>query len=773
MLHQKFFRTNNTLVLIQYLAIFPILMKRRISFKKLLTKIAIVFGIIFGLFCLFIGTVYFGLWGALPSEKELKELSLYRASEFYDINNELIGKFYIENRQPIPLDSVPMHVRDALIATEDVRFYDHNGIDTRSLFRVVWKSILLQNKSSGGGSTLTQQLAKNLYKRKPFGIFTMPVAKTKEIFIARKLETVYDKETILALYLNSAPFSGNTHGIESASRKFFNKPTKELTVAEAATLVGTLKATTYYNPNKHPERSITRRNVVLDQMHKYNFISEEALQKHREEPLEIDFASFDEQRGLAPYFREKLRQRMLTWCKENTNLLKQPNLYTSGLKIYTTIDKKMQEMAELATREHLEKLQDQFENEYGSKAPWKRTSDLFKRKVTTLEVYKKLKEKGYSEEAILDSLNVKRKMTVSRFGRRSKVRFSTLDSLEYYLRSLNTGTLIIGKDGAIKTWIGGVDFEHFKYDHVQSRRQVGSIFKPIVYTSALENGMSPCDYFSARQVSYENLNNWSPSNSGSKNEKYLNYSMTEALTQSINTVSVKVLEKTGISNTIQLAERLKISSELPEVPSLALGTGEMSIWEVAGAFSAYINEQKAATPHYLLRIENAQGKVLEKFDTPKPGKEAFSETTRQQMLAMMQNVVNKGTAKRIRSSYGLKNELAGKTGTTQSNKDAWFVGILPDLVTVTWVGHDDHRIGFKSTRLGQGANAALPITARLLQKMNKEPDFDPYTKSTFGSMSAEVSESMDCPPTKRDGFLKRLFTNPDKTKTKNYQKEGN
>lgn len=744
-------------------------MKVNKKLKRILKNIGVVLGIALGIVCFFIGTVFFGLWGALPSKNELKELSQYRASEIYDSNNQLIGKFYIQNRQPIPLDSIPKHLIDAVIATEDARFYEHSGIDTRSLFRVAIKSILLQDKSSGGGSTLTQQLAKNLFKRREFSIFSLPVAKCKEIFIAKRLESIYEKDKILELYLNSAPFSGNTNGIESASRKFFNKPTQKLTTAEGATLIGTLKATTYYNPYRYPERSTKRRNVVLQQMHKYNYLNETDLQKFKQVVLVTDFARFDEQNGLAPYFREKLRQRMLVWCKENTNLLKQPNLYTSGLKIYTTIDKKMQEYAEAATTEHLQKLQGQFENEYGSKKPWGQKSDLFKNKLKTTQAYLKLQDKGYPETQILDSLRKKRTMNVSSFGRHRRVRFSTMDSLEFYLKSLNTGTLAVATDGAIKVWVGGVDFENFKYDHIQSKRQVGSTFKPILYAAALENGMQPCDYISAREVAYENLNNWSPSNSGKKDEKYINYSIKEALTQSINTVSVKIIEETGIPKVIALSEKLNITSKLPEVPSLALGTAELSILEMAGAYTAFINESKAKTPYYLVKVENAQGKILEEFKPEKATEEAFSETTRQQILAMMQNVVNKGTAKRLRANYGLRNELAGKTGTTQSNKDAWFVGVTPNLVTVTWVGHDDHRIGFKSTRVGQGANAALPITAKLLQKMNNDKRFDAITKAKFPEPSEAIIASLECPPTKRDGLLKRLFTNPDKKKIKNFK----
>ena len=671
------------------------------------------------------------MWGSIPNMKEIQELSQYEASEIYDVNNELIGKFYLSNRQPIPYSEIPQHVIDGLVATEDVRFYDHNGIDTKSLFRVFFKTILMQDASSGGGSTITQQLAKNLFSRKDYGLLTLPVVKTKEMVVARRLEKNYSKKEILELYFNTVPFSGNTYGIESASLKYFNKRTSELTPTEAATLIGTLKATYTYDPNRFPERNIQRRNTVLHQMHKYGFLTDAEYKKDIQDSLKLDFGHYDEQRGLAPYFREELRNKMLAWCKENATKDTPYNLYTSGLRIYTTLDKTLQQYAEEAMAEHIGTLQKTYEKEYGKNAPWLTNEALVTSVVKKTQAYKKYKAKDLSEEAIMDSLKIKRKMWLYDIDGKKEVSASTIDSVQHYLKFLNAGMLAIDpQSGAVKSWIGGVNFEHFKYDHIRkSKRQVGSTFKPIVYTTALEQGVKPCDYFSAREVEYENMEGWSPSNSGDVDEEYLNYSLKTALSKSINTVSVKVLEEAGIGNTIALAEKLGITSTLPKVPSLALGTAELSISEMAGAYAAYVNDSKPISPYYLLKVENKKGEVLEEFKHKDTLQAAFSETTRQVMVELLQSVVNNGTATRMRNTYGLRNDMGGKTGTTQSNKDAWFVSVMPKLVTVTWVGNDDHRIGFKTTRTGQGANAALPIAAKLIQKINKDTTFNAITLS--------------------------------------------
>ena len=373
----------------------------------------------------------------------------------------------------------------------------------------------------------------------------------------------------------------------------------------------------------------------------------------------------------------------------------------------------------------------------------------------------------------MDSLNKKRKMVLVDWDGEKTVNASSIDSLQHYLKILNIGSLSIDpKTGAVKTWIGGVDFEHFKYDHIaQSKRQVGSTFKPIVYTTALEMGILPCTYFSAEEVAYENLKGWSPGNSGNKDETYLNYSMEEALSNSVNTVAVKVLEKAGIENVITMAKNMGVFSALPAQPSVALGTGEIYLNELAGVYASYMNSGRAIFPYLIETITDQKDSVLTQFEPKRAVKPAFSEETRQIMVEMMKSTIDKGTASRLRTTYKLNNAIAGKTGTTQNNKDAWFVALTPKLVHVTWVGLDNHEIGFKSTSLGQGANAALPIFAKFMQELNKHPSYNGITTAQFERPNPAVVEMLDCEPVKRDGFFKRLFKNPDKKKTKKFRKK--
>jgi penicillin-binding protein 1A len=741
--------------------------KKRIIIQSLLKLSAL--GML--LFLLFVASVYIGLWGHLPKEGELKELSQNKATEIYDVQGKLLGKFFLSDRKPIQFDQFPDHLVQALLATEDARFYEHEGIDYRSLVRVFFRTILMQDASGGGGSTLSQQLAKNLFQRKRYGFMTLPVVKVKEMITAKRLEKIYAKDEILELYLNTVSFSGNTFGIESASNKFFNKPASDLSIDEASVLIGTLKATYTYDPKLFPERSKNRRDIVLNQLHKYDFLSKDSLTVLLAKPLQLEYVPNNEANGLAAYFREELRKKMEVWCSENSSEQTSYNLYTSGLKIYTTIDAKMQAMAETSMQGHMKDLQAKFEKEYGAQAPWLIDKNIIDSEIKNNATYKALKSQGLSERTILDSLEHKHPMALIDWNGKQEINASVVDSIAHYLKFLNTGTLAIDPStGAVKTWIGGINFEKFKYDHVsQSRRQVGSTFKPIVYTAAIESGIDPCTYFAAKAIQYENLEDWTPSNASDKDEKYLNYSMKAALSNSVNTVAVKVLEEVGIAQTIEQARKMGIKSSLPEVPSLALGTAELNLLELAGAYAAYVNQGKSVQPYFLTKIEDNQGRVLEVFEPATPMEPAFSETSRQLMLDMMQATINEGTGKRIRNTYGLKNAMAGKTGTTQANKDAWFVAVMPKLITATWVGHDNHRIGFKSTALGQGANAALPIVAGMLKKMNADSDFNYITRTKFAAMDEETVKMLDCDLTKRDGFFKRIFTNPDKQKKKKFK----
>ncbi|MFN4763602.1 penicillin-binding protein 1A [Gillisia sp. Q332] len=724
-----------------------------------------VFGGLLALIFLFYGSIYFGLFGTIPSSKELSELKQNEATQILASNGNLIGKYYIFDRQPINYDQLPEHLINALVATEDARFFEHSGIDGRSLFRVFFKSILLQDKSSGGGSTLTLQLAKNLYGRKNYGYFGIVVNKLQESIIAQRLEDIYNKNEILLLYLNTVPFSDNTFGIESASMKFFDKHTRELSLEEAAVLVGMLKASHYFNPRIFPERSRLRRDVVLVQMEKYGYLTGEEMERAKQRDLVLDYHFYSHDQGLAPYFREQLRKDVTSILDTLKNKDGESfNIYRDGLIIHTSLDFEMQEYAEEAVQDHLNELQQTHEKSYGKNAPWEKDKEIILDAVKRTAVYKKLNKEGLSDAEILIKLDEEhREMELFNYKKEEVSKASTLDSIKHYLKFLNAGFLAVEPStGAVKAWVGGVNYEYFKYDHVsQSKRQVGSTFKPIVYTAALESGIEPCSYFSVDEVTYED--GWTPSNSGSYgDDPFMNYNLKTALSQSINTIAVKVLLETGISNVINQAKKMGIESTLPKVPSIALGTAELSVNELAKAYTSYVNQGKSSNPYYINRIKDGEGNLLAEFKPEVAKTRAYSETTREIMIDIMQATVNEGTAQRLRSTYGLKNDIAGKTGTTQSNKDGWFVGILPKLVTVTWVGFDDHRIGFKNTAIGQGANSALPVFAHFMQKLNSDNTFDEITSAKFKAPSAEVLELMDCESKTRDGFFKRLFSNPDK-----------
>lgn len=735
--------------------------KKKTKLLKWLAGLCLAF--LIGIFGFFL-SVYWQLWEPLPSREQLSNIRQSEATEIYAEGGELLGKYFIFDRQPIEFDQIPSGLINALIATEDSRFYKHNGVDRRSLARVIFKTILLQDESAGGGSTLSQQLIKNLYPRKDHGFFSMPVTKVKEGILATRLEKIYSKEEILTLYLNTVPFGDNTFGIESASEKFFGRSAEDLTLEESAVIVGMLKASYRYNPRLFPERSQLRRNVVLNQMQKYGYLTSEEYSIASKKPLTLSYRSFSHDKGIAPYFRASLRAKVQGWLKAyNDSTGNDYNLFTSGLKIYTTLDYQMQQLAEESMKEHLSALQTGFEKSYGKNAPWIKNADIIKGDLVKSTAYQRLKAKGLSEKEILDSMNTKHNIELWDWQGSKVVQASTLDSIRHYKKFINAGVLSVSPfSGEVKAWIGGIDFEHFQYDHVrQSKRQVGSTFKPIVYATALENGIEPCKFYSARQVTYANYNNWTPTNSGQPDYDK-RYAMKAALSGSVNTVAVKVMEDGGMNNVIALARQMGIESDIPEVPSIALGTAELTVMELAKAYTSFLNDGKPASPYFISRVENAQGEVLASFESSIAETSVFSQETREIMIEMMKGVIEEGTGQRLRRIYGLRNDIAGKTGTTQDNKDGWFVGLTPRLVTVTWVGADDHRVGFKTTAMGQGANSALPIFGLLQQKMNADSQFDRYTQVTFPPPSINTLNRLGCVSEKREGLLSRAFVNNDK-----------
>ncbi len=715
----------------------------------------------------FYASIYFGFWGKLPNKEELSSLKQAEATQVLDKDGHLIGKYYIYDRQPITYEELPQHLIDALVATEDARFYEHDGVDNKSLLRVFFKTILLQDKSSGGGSTITLQLAKNLFGRKKYTIFSTVINKLKESFVAKRIEEIYSKQEIITLYFNTVPFPDNTYGIESASQKFFNKPTHQLTLSESATLIGSLKANHSYNPRLFPERSQLRRDVVLQQMTKYNYISSNRSNQTMSQPIKIDYQHFNHDLGLAPYFREEVKKELAKILEKH----KKPDssiydIYNDGLIVYTTMDYKMQSLAEDAMKEHMQVLQSNYEKSYGSSAPWKDNKKLAENAIKNLKIYKTYKEQGLTEKQITDSLSIKKDIELFEWNGNITKKISSVDSLQHYLKFLNTGMIAIDpKTGAVRTYLGGIDYRYFKYDHVsQSERQVGSIFKPFVYTAAIENGMKPCTYFSAKEITYTNLKNWTPKNASEEEDPYLNFTLEKALSTSVNTIAVKVLNEVGIPKVVEQVKKLGITASLSEDPAMALGTDGIKLKELSGAYASYVNQGKSVKPYYISRVEDKNGNLIASFEPEVSEIPAYNEYTRQVLLEMMKSTIDEGTATRLRTSYKLENAIAGKTGTTQDNKDGWFVAITPNLVSITWVGNDNYNIGFKTTALGQGANTALPIFAKLYQKMNQDPIFDPITKSKFEEISEEVLKDIDCKPEKRDNFLKRLFGKKKKKK---------
>ncbi|KAF0235996.1 MAG: penicillin-binding protein [Prolixibacteraceae bacterium] len=701
----------------------------KLSFLKLAIHSAT---ILLFLAILFFVLVFIGVFGPVASKQQLQKINNPVASEVFSADGKVIGRYYIENRSNASFEEISPNIINALIATEDSRFYEHRGIDEIALFRVFVKSVLLQNRSSGGGSTLSQQIAKNLYPRTDYGFFSLPVNKLREAIIAYRMERIYTKNEILTLYLNTVPFSENIFGIEVAAERFFSKSPKNLEIQEAAVLVGMLKANNYYNPHNNPDRAKERRNVVLDQMAKNGVITDTEAEKYKAMPMVIKYSVITYNQGPAPYFTERLKPELVRWCKQNKKENGEPyNLFTDGLKITTTIDYTLQFYAQQSMKEHMKNLQSVFD------AHWK-PRDLFKENPEILKSALRNKEIAgkNTDEKIRTSLftwNGLKDTTITR-----------LDSLKHYLKLLNTGFIAIEpQSGALKAWVGGIDFRFFKYDHVTALRQTGSAFKPFVYLAALESGISPDKYYPNEQKIYTEYQNWSPQNPHGDYGGY--YSMKGALAQSLNTVSVEVLLDAGISNFINTVENLGISADLPVYPSLALGVASVSLKEMVEAYATIVNDGKPVETWYLVEIANSDGKVLEKFNYPPMGEAVVSAENCRAVINMMQAVISDGTGKGIRTRFDVEGDFAGKTGTTQENSDGWFIGLTPNLVTGCWVGAGDPRVHFRTITYGQGAFMALPIVGGFFSKTYNNPKYSYLKNSTFATPGPELYAMLNNP----------------------------
>lgn len=672
---------------------------------------------------LFFIFISLGVFGELPSFEELENPDTALATEIITTDGEVIGKFYAQNRSNITFRQLPPNLVNALLATEDIRFYEHTGVDLRALMRVVTGVLMVSGK--GGGSTLTQQLAKNLFPRENLSKPGLILRKFKEWVIAVKLEKSYTKQEILAMYLNTVEFSDNAFGIKSAAQTYFGKPVDSLRPEESAVLVGMLKAPYQFNPRLHPQASRDRRNVVLAQMNKYDFLTDEEKDSLQAQPILLDYHPVSHEEGPAPYFREHLRLFLKQWCEEN----RKPdgnkyNIYKDGLKLYVTLDSRMQRYAEQAQKEHLTEMQAVFYNYWKGKDPWKNFPKEWQAIYNSHPLVSEMKKAGKSESQILKAMSKPLKMKVFAYPKEKDTIMSRIDSIKYHRMVLQNGFMAVDPaTGAIRVWVGGVNYKYFQYDHVNknTRRQIGSTFKPFVYTVAIrDKGYSPCFQVPNQPVTFEAndprfglITDWTPKNSDAKYGGMM--SLKRGLANSVNTITAYLMHEMTPDAVIQLVKDMGIEAEIPRQPSICLGSADISLFEMTGAYTTYVNKGVYSEPIFITRIEDKNGNVLQEF----MGKqnEVLDEQTAYVMVDLLRNVVNGGTASRLRYKFKLFNDIIGKTGTTQNYSDGWFMGATPDLVAGSWVGCDDRYIRFASMQNGQGASTALPIWGKFFQKV--------------------------------------------------------
>lgn len=697
-----------------------------------------------------------GWLGFMPSFEELENPKTNLATEIYTDDGSTLGKYFIENRTNVPFQELSPNLINALLATEDARFYKHSGIDPRAILRVTIGVLTFSNK--GGGSTLTQQLAKNLFPRDPnANIFKLVFTKLKEWVVAAKLERNYTKEEIIAMYFNTVDFGSLAHGIKSAAKTYFDKSPKELTIEESAMLVGLLKAPTAYSPIRNPENALHRRNVVLHQMYHYDYITKTQYEELKKKPIDVSKYSIqDHTAGIGTYFREFLRPELVKWCdshvKSDGNKY---NLYTDGLKVYTTINYKMQKYAEEAVKEYIGgDLQKQFFTQWKKikKAPFynlsqKEVDELMMHSVKQTPRYSALKVSGMSDMQIKNEFMKPVKMRIFTWRGEKDTIMSPFDSIKYYKSFLQCGLMAVDPlSGKIKAYVGGINYKHFQYDHVSlSQRQVGSTFKPFVYTLAMQEGeFSPCSMVPNVPVSFEmgDGTTWTPSNSGNARDGEM-VTLRWALANSVNYISAYLMKRYSPQSVITLCRKMGITAEIPAVPSICLGTPELTLFEMVGAFATYANQGIYNQPTYLVKICDNKGNVLETF-TPKKSQEAIDQQTAYLMIKLMQGVVEGGTASRLRYKYELKMPIAGKTGTTQNNSDGWFMGITPQISGGVWVGCEDRSAHFRSTAQGQGANTALPVWAIFLKKCYADKSLKLDEKKGFKQPDKPITVETDC-----------------------------
>jgi penicillin-binding protein 1A len=671
-----------------------------------------------------------GVFGPLPKVDELLNPRNNLATIVYSGDMRILGKYYSENRVNVTFRQLDKDLVDALIATEDARFYEHNGVDVKALGRSV--SGIFSGGSKGGGSTLTQQLAKMMFPREKLSKPKLVIRKMKEWIIATRLEKLYTKEEIMALYLNKFDFLNLAVGVKSAAQIYFNRGQDSLRIEQAAMLVGMAKNPSLFNPIRHPDTTKQRRNVVLFQMVKYGYLKKEKYDSLKQLPLGLNFHPEDHNDGPAPYFREYLRDNfMKSWCEKHVNPeTGEPyNIYRDGLRIYTTVDSRMQQYAEEAVSEHMHDLQRIFNKDLATKKNYPFAWNVSKEEIKNImdasisrsDRYKGLKRSGMGHDQILETFQKPTPMRVYSLRGEVDTVLTPFDSIKYYKSFLQTGFMALEpQTGYVKAWVGGINHKHFKYDHVKvSKRQVGSTFKPFVYAMAIDNGLSPCHQVPNVKTCIELPDNkqWCPENSEGPNDKNVGKMKTLkwALANSVNYITAWVMKQYGPHAVVEFVKKLGITSDIPAVPSICLGTPDISVFEMVAAMATFANKGTYVQPTFITRIEDKNGKVLEEF-IPKTN-EVFTEEKAYAMIQLMRGVADYGTGARLRYKFNLRNQIAGKTGTTQKNADGWFMGLTPELAAGCWVGGEDRSIHFNSMAEGQGATMALPIWAKFFLKV--------------------------------------------------------
>ncbi|MEZ4773368.1 MAG: transglycosylase domain-containing protein [Bacteroidia bacterium] len=751
------------------------------SFGKKILRVGYTGVICIVLFVVAMEINFLWLFGYLPSMRDVINPRVSLPTEIYSADNQLMGSFYIVRRKPVTFEEINPQTLDALIATEDIRFYQHSGLDIYALFGAVFSTV---SGSKRGGSTITQQLVKNIYntRRTSSGgllglipVVNTIVAKLKEWNTALKIEFFLEKEEIITLYLNAVDFGNNSHGLQIASEYYFSKQPADLKVEESALLIGMLKGPSLYNPRRNPELALERRNVVLSQMEKYGYLQPEEKAKAEKRPIRLKIREIAKEKTVAPYFRAALVRELTEWCEENNY-----NLYTDGLKIYTTIDSRMQRYAETSVKQNMTTIQRSFESGFGGYKYWfdskieQEKKDYLKENpppkgqkkpelppmptevflqslIEQSDTYQRLVASGKTKEEALKEMNKPARRSLFFQNNERKVWISSVDSIKHIAQMMHCGLVSIEPTtGAVKAWVGGTNWNWFQYDHVdQAKRQAGSTFKAILYAAALQNDLEPCSMFTDKQVSFLTENDgkeevWDPQNS---DEVFTNKEMTmrSAMAKSVNTIAAQVTEQIGPDEVIKMARKLGIESDLDETLSIGLGPSSVSLLELTRAYTAFCNEGRLCQTRLVDRIIGYDDEEIAVFK-PKPQK-AISKHDAYSMVFMLRGSVEEpgGTSRRL-YSYGIcnNNEIGGKTGTSTNYADGWYIGITPALVTGVWVGAENMKVHFENAN-GQGGRTALPIFGQYMQMVYN----DSKTGVKRGKFTApeDYTLNLDCAKT--------------------------